>query len=218
MLAACREHVRWIDVFCERGAFDADQSRAVLEAGRAAGLGLRIHANQLGYGAGVKLAVELGAASADHCTYLDDGDLEALAGIGHGRDVPARDRLRHTPAVPGRPPRDRRGRVGGDRDEHEPGLELHDLDGLLHRARRPRPAHDARGSGAGGDGRRRASAAPRRHRPSAPGCRADAVVLDAPSPAHLAYRPGVPLIAATLAAGEVEFVDPALIDWAPAGS
>src|SRR4029077_14163580 len=80
MLAACAPHARWIDVFCEEGAFDAEQSRAVLEAGRAAGLGLRVHANQLGEGPGVKLAVEVGAASADHCTHLSATDIEALAG------------------------------------------------------------------------------------------------------------------------------------------
>ncbi|MEP6955127.1 MAG: amidohydrolase family protein, partial [Solirubrobacteraceae bacterium] len=79
MLTACAPHARWIDVFCERGAFDADQARAVLSAGRAAGLGLRVHANQLGPGPGVQLAVEAGAASADHCTYLSDADVEALA-------------------------------------------------------------------------------------------------------------------------------------------
>ena len=80
MLAACAPHARWIDVFCERGAFDADQARAVLTAGRQAGLGLRVHANQLEPGPGVRLAVELGAASADHCTHLTDADVEALAG------------------------------------------------------------------------------------------------------------------------------------------
>ena len=79
MLAAAAPHARWIDAFCERGAFDADQCRHVLEAGRAAGLGLRLHANQLGPGPGVQLAVELGCASADHCTYLSDADVEALA-------------------------------------------------------------------------------------------------------------------------------------------
>ncbi len=80
MLERCAPHVRWIDAFCERGAFDEDQARAVLEAGSDAGLGLRIHANQLGPGPGVQLGVELGAASADHCTYLTDADVEALAG------------------------------------------------------------------------------------------------------------------------------------------
>ena len=68
MLAACAPHARWVDVFCERGAFDADETRAVLAAGIGAGLGARVHANQLEHGAGVQLAVELGAASADHCT------------------------------------------------------------------------------------------------------------------------------------------------------
>ncbi len=80
MLDACAPHVRWIDAFCEQGAFDAEQSRAVLEAGRAHGLGLKLHANQLGFGPGVQLAVELDCASADHCTYLCDADIEALAG------------------------------------------------------------------------------------------------------------------------------------------
>ena len=80
MLAAAAPHARWIDAFCEVGAFDAEQCRAVLLAGRAAGLGLRLHANQLGFGPGVQLAVELGCASADHCTYLADADVDALAG------------------------------------------------------------------------------------------------------------------------------------------
>ncbi len=79
MLAAAAPHARWIDAFCEVGAFDADQCRAVLTAGRDAGLGMRLHANQLGPGPGVQLAVELGCASADHCTYLTDDDVEALA-------------------------------------------------------------------------------------------------------------------------------------------
>jgi imidazolonepropionase len=80
MLAAAAPHARWIDVFCERGAFDEDAARHILTAGRAAGLGLRLHANQLGPGPGVQLAVELGAASADHCTHLSDADVAALAG------------------------------------------------------------------------------------------------------------------------------------------
>ncbi len=82
MLDACAPPARWIDVFCERGAFDAEEARAVLEAGARAGLGPRVHANQLGPGPGVALAVELGAASADHCTHLSDADVEALAGSG----------------------------------------------------------------------------------------------------------------------------------------
>ncbi|MCZ9343997.1 imidazolonepropionase, partial [Streptomyces sp. TRM76130] len=68
MLDACAPHARWIDVFCERGAFDGDQARAILTAGRAKGLHPRVHANQLSHGPGVRLAVELDAASADHCS------------------------------------------------------------------------------------------------------------------------------------------------------
>lgn len=83
MLQACAPYAKWIDVFCEPNsphAFTEEDSRRVLEAGRAAGLGMRVHGNQLGHGPGVRLAVELGAASVDHCTYLSDSDIEALAG------------------------------------------------------------------------------------------------------------------------------------------
>ena len=82
MLAAAAPYARWVDVFCEPAsphAFDADEARTVLTAGAAAGLGLRVHGNQLGPGPGVRLAVELGAASVDHCTYLSDADVAALA-------------------------------------------------------------------------------------------------------------------------------------------
>src|SRR5262249_37489906 len=79
MLAACAPQARWVDVFCERGAFGADEARAVLAAGQAAGLMPRVHANQLGPGPGVQVAVEAGAASADHCTYLTGADVDALA-------------------------------------------------------------------------------------------------------------------------------------------
>lgn len=83
MLEACAPYARWIDVFCEPHsghAFTGEEARAVLSAGRDVGLGLRVHGNQLGPGPGVRLAVEMGAASVDHCTYLDDRDVEALAG------------------------------------------------------------------------------------------------------------------------------------------
>ena len=79
MLDACRPHSKWIDVFCDRGAFDADAARAILNAGISKGLLPRIHANQLQAGDGVRVAVELGAASADHCTHLTDADVDLLA-------------------------------------------------------------------------------------------------------------------------------------------
>jgi imidazolonepropionase len=83
MLTAAAPHARWIDVFCEphsAHAFTEDEARTVLLAGREAGLGLRVHGNQLGHGPGVQLAVELGAASVDHCTYLSYEDIGALSG------------------------------------------------------------------------------------------------------------------------------------------
>ena len=79
MLERCAPLARWADVFCDVGAFDLDEARAVLEAARSRGLGLRLHANQLAHGGAVRLAVELGAASADHLTHLDERDVEALA-------------------------------------------------------------------------------------------------------------------------------------------
>ena len=83
MLAVCAPHARWVDVFCEPAsahAFDEDEARTVLRAGMEAGLLARVHGNQLAHGPGVRLAVEVCAASVDHCTYLSDDDVDALAG------------------------------------------------------------------------------------------------------------------------------------------
>ena len=79
MLTQCAPNAKWIDVFCDHGAFDVDHARAILSAGARAGLGLRIHANQLQHGGGVQLGVEMGVASCDHCTHLSDADISALA-------------------------------------------------------------------------------------------------------------------------------------------
>ena len=80
MLDSVLPYAKWIDVFCDQGAFDVDQSRQILQAGKDKGLLPRIHANQLTAGGGVQLAVELDCSSADHCTHLSDKDIEALAG------------------------------------------------------------------------------------------------------------------------------------------
>jgi len=80
MTDACAPLARWVDVFCEAGAFSVDEARHVLGAGAAAGLGLRVHGNQLGESGGVALAVEMGAASVDHCTHLSEADVAGLAG------------------------------------------------------------------------------------------------------------------------------------------
>ena len=80
MLNQVADSAKWIDVFCDRGAFTVEQAREILTAGKAAGLKPRIHANQLQQGGGIQLAVELDCASADHCTHFDQADIDALAG------------------------------------------------------------------------------------------------------------------------------------------
>jgi imidazolonepropionase len=80
MLDSVLPYAKWIDVFCDKGAFDVDQSRQILKSGVDKGLLPRIHANQLTQGGGIQLAVELDCASADHCTHLSDKDIELLAG------------------------------------------------------------------------------------------------------------------------------------------
>jgi imidazolonepropionase len=208
MLEACAPHARWIDVFCEDGAFDADQSRAVLDAGRAAGLGLRVHANQLGPGPGVRLAVEAGAASADHCTYLTDDDVEALAGgTTVATFLPATDFSTRQPYPDARRVLDAGATVAiatntnpGSSNTTSMGfciaLAVRDLRMTADEALRAATHGGARAL----------------RRPDlghlAPGARADAVVLDAPSHAHLVYRPGVPLVAATILGGAVAWLDP----------
>jgi imidazolonepropionase len=201
--AAVEAGARWVDVFCERGAFDVSQSRAVLEAGRAAGLGLRVHANQLGPGPGVQLAVELGAASADHCTYLTDDDIDALAGSDTvATFLPATDFATRQPYPDARRAIDAGVSVALATNTN-PGssyttsmafciaLAVRDMRMTIDEAVHAATAGGARALRRTDIGR------------LAPGCRADVAVLDAPSPSHLAYRPGVPLVAMTLIEGQL---------------
>ncbi len=201
MLAACAPHCRWIDVFCERGAFDAEQSRAVLEAGRAAGLGLRAHGNQLGPGPGVQLAVELGAASVDHCTYLDDDDIAALADAETvATFLPATDFSTRQPYPDARPLIDA-GATVAIATNCNPGssytTSMAFCIALAVRDLRMTADEALRAATLGGALALRRDDLGR----LAPGARGDAVVLDAPSHAHLVYRPGVPLVARTIVAG-----------------
>ncbi len=203
MLAACAPHVRWIDVFCERGAFDVEQSRAVLEAGHDAGLGMRVHGNQLGPGPGARLAVELGAASVDHCTYLDDADIEALASSGAvATFLPATDFSTRQPYPDARRAIDAGVSVAIATNTN-PGssnttsmsfciaLAVRDLRMTVEEAVSAATLGGARALRRDDVGR------------LAPGARADAVILDAASYADLVYRPGVPLVAETLVEGRV---------------
>ncbi len=197
MLDAVAPHVRWADVFCETGAFDADQSRAVLTAAAGHGLGLRVHGNQLGPGPGVALAVELGAASVDHCTYLTPSDVDALAGSDTVATLlPACDLSTRQP-LPDARTLLAAGATVALATNCNPGSSYTSSMAfcvatavLQMRMSVTEAVRAATWGGAralrreGGDG---AVGVLR------PGSRADVHVLDAPSATHLAYRPGVPL-------------------------
>ncbi|MFD0682873.1 imidazolonepropionase [Actinomadura fibrosa] len=201
MLAACAPHARWVDVFCERGAFDADQAREVLEAGKKAGLTPRVHANQLTEGPGVRLAVELDAASADHCTFLSDADVDALAssqtvatllpGVEFSTRQPYPDARRLLDA----------GATVALATDCNPGscYSSSIAFGIAIAVRDMRMTPDEAVWAATAGGARALRRTDVGH--LAPGARADVQVLDAPSRLHLAYRPGVPLTAAVWKAG-----------------
>lgn len=205
MLDACAPHARWIDVFCEEGAFDEDQSRTILEAGSAAGLGLRVHANQLGPGPGVRLAVELGAASADHCTHLTGDDIEALAGSKTvATFLPAADYSTRQPYPDARRAIDAGVSVALASNCNPGSSNTTSIPfclGLAVREMGMTAAEAVRAATAGGATALRRSDIGR----ITVGSRADIQVLDAPSHAHLIYQPGVPLTSLTLVGGEVVF-------------
>jgi imidazolonepropionase len=203
MLDACAPLARWADVFCERGAFDVDQSRAILTAAKDKGLGLRIHANQLEPGPGARLAAELGAASADHLTHLGPGDAEALADAGVVATlVPVADLSTRSPWPDARELLDAGATVALATDCN-PGTSFTTnmpvVIALAVTAMRMTPAEAVWSATAGS-----ARALQRFDVGTVQqGARADLVILDAPSHVHLAYRPGVPLVRTVIAAGTV---------------
>lgn len=213
MLDGVAEYVQWIDVFCERGAFNEEQSRRVLEAGKKLGLGLRVHGNQLGEGPGVSLAVELGAASVDHVNYLSDSDIEKLASSETvATMLPACDLSTREPLAPGRRLLDA-GVTLAIASNLNPGtsftssmnycvttavLQQHlSVDEAIHAATTGGATALRRhnvGNGLDPEGRPAKGTL-------VEGAAADLHVLDAPSAVHLAYRPGMPLSYRTFVAG-----------------
>ena len=194
MLRACAPHARWIDVFCDRGAFDADEARTVLRAGRQAGLIPRLHANQLQPGPGVQVAVELDAASADHCTHLSPADVDALAGSNTVATLlPLAEFSTRSPYPDARRLLDAGVAVALATDCN-PGSAFSTsmplAIALAVREMRMTPAQALYAATAGGARALRRADIGR----ITVGARADLVVLEAPSYVHLAYRPGVPLI------------------------
>jgi imidazolonepropionase len=184
-------------VFCEPAsphAFDADEARAILTAGAAAGLGLRVHGNQLAAGPGVALAVELGAASVDHCTYLSHADIEALAGSHTVATLlPGVEFSTRSPYPDARRLLDAGVSIALATDCNPGTCYSSSMPFVIALAVREmglttdEAVYAATAAGA---------AALRRTDIGVitPGARADLIALDAPSIVHLAYRPGVPLV------------------------
>jgi imidazolonepropionase len=209
MLEACAQYARWADVFCERGAFDGDQARAVLTAGAAAGLELRVHANQLTAGPGVQLAVELGAASADHCTHLTDADVDALANSSTVATLlPGAEFSTRSP-YPDARRLIKAGVALALATDCNPGSSFTSsmpfCIALAVREMHMTPTEAVTAATAGGAKALRRKDLGR----LVVGARADLAVIDAPSHVHLAYRPGTHLVETVVRDGVV--VTPAVV-------
>ena len=201
MLEACAPHARWVDVFCERGAFDADQARAVLAAGAAAGLKGRLHANQLGEGPGVRLACELGLRAVDHCTYLSNADVSALADSGTTATLlPGVEFSTRSPYPDARRLLDAGVHVALASDCNPGSCYTSSIPLCIALAVREMGLSPAEALAAATSGGARALGRTDVGHLGV-GAAADLAVLDAPSYLHLAYRPGVPLVAQTWVAG-----------------
>ncbi len=200
MLDAAVPFSRWIDVFCEDGAFDVDQARTILSAGVDRGLGARMHSGQLGESGGVRLAVELGAASVDHCTYLSAADVDALAsGSTVATLLPGVEFSTRQPYPDARALLDAGVTVALACDCNPGSSYTSSMPFCIAVAVRDMgmtPAEALWAATAGG------AAALRRSDIGAiaVGKRADLVLLDAPTYVHLAYRPGVPLVHSVITA------------------
>ena len=201
MLDTCAPLARWCDVFCDRGAFDEGASRRILEAAAARGLGLRLHANQLEHGPGARLAAEVGAASADHLTYLTGGDVDALAGADVVATLlPVADLSTRHPWPDARALLAAGVRVALATDCN-PGTSFTTsmplVVALAVTAMRMTPEEATWSATAGGAAALRRTDVGR----VVPGAFADLVVLDAPSHVHLAYRPGAPIVRTVIRRG-----------------
>lgn len=194
MLDACAEYADYVDVFCERGAYDEAETRLILDAAKARGIPVRLHANQLGHGPGVRLAVEYGAASADHCTYLEPKDIEALAGSETVATLlPGVEFSTRSPYPDARSLLDAGASVALATDCNPGSCYTSSMPfciALAVREMRMSPGEALKAATLGGA--KALGRADIGH--LSVGARADFAVLDAPSHVHLAYRPGVPLI------------------------
>jgi imidazolonepropionase len=194
MLDACVPYSRWIDVFCDRGAFDPDSTREILKAGISKGLLPRLHANQLEHGEGVQIAVEFDAASADHCTHLSAADIDALASSATVATLlPAAEFSTRSPYPNARALIDAGATVAIATDCNPGSSYTTNMPfciALAVREMQMTPAEALLAATLGGAKALRRNDIGR----LVPGGRADFVLLNAPSYLYLAYRPGVNLI------------------------
>ncbi len=207
MLEACAPHARWIDVFIDAGAFTVDEARRILIAGRDAGLGLRVHAGQLAADGGVALAVELDAASVDHCTHLTDDDVELLAASARDGAGTVATLLPLVEFSTMQPYPDARhlldaGVAVALASDCNPGSNFSSsmplVVALAVRELGMTPLEALAAATRGGARVLRRTDVGH----LGLGARGDAVILDAPDYRHLAYRPGVPLVRQVLVGGE----------------
>ena len=200
MLEAVAPYAKWIDVFCDNGAFTVEEAREIILAGQAKGLLGRLHGNQLGDTGGIELAIELGLASVDHCTYATDVQLESLA---HSKTVatllPGAEFSTRSPYPDARRFFEKGVKVALATDFNPGSSYISSMPFVMAIAVRdmhftPEQALVAATKG-GADALRRTDVG---H--LGVGARADIVILDVPSFEYIAYRPGTQLIKKVLVA------------------
>jgi imidazolonepropionase len=203
MLPAAAPFADYCDVFVEDGAFSVDEARRIFEAAKAHGLAARIHAEQLTRSGGAALAAEIGAASADHLDHVTEADADSLARAGVVAVlVPGASYTLRARQAPGPMLLDH-GVVVALATDCNPGTSYFESMGLVMSLAvvqmgltTEQAIHAATRGGAlslGLDG----------HGLIAPGSAGDLVILDAPSAAHIPYRPGTNLTWKTVRAGAV---------------
>lgn len=204
MLNQVADSAKWIDVFCDRGAFTVEQAREILQAGKAMGLQPRIHANQLQQGGGIQLAVELDCASADHCTHFDQRDIDALAGSNTVATLLPGAEFSTRATYPDARKLMRAGVTVALATDCNPGssyttsmpfciaVAVRDMHFTVEQAIWAATAGGAKAL-------RRSDIGAIKQ-----GLRADLAVIDAPSALHLAYRPGVNLLSNTYLAEDFQ--------------
>ena len=204
-VAALDDPPPFCDVFCEEGAFNLDQSRRVLDAARALGFGLKIHVDEFRPLGGTRLAVELGAISADHLVTTPPDELELLArsdtvavalpgttfGLGHHEYTPARALI------------DAGGAVALATDCNPGTCWCENVQFMIALACRAMAMTPAEAISAATINAAHALGLGHIVGSLEPGKPADLILLDAPSYPHLAYRFGTNLVGAVIASGRI---------------